>query len=110
MTFTDIATRKGLRIMESGTKEEKTEFCTQWARKHKMPALEGTEKQVAWAEVLRIERVWEWIKTALIDQDQELANRATRVMREAADVKYWINTRFDTDSHALERWESGRWK
>lgn len=110
MTYNDIISLKGQRILESGTKEEKTEFCAKWARKHKMPALTGTEKQVAWAEVLRVERSLEWITTALHHKDQELANRFTCVIREATEAKYWITTRYDTEGTAIDRWERGSWK
>lgn len=105
MTYDDIISLKGQLILESGTKEEKTEFCAKWARKRKLPALEGAEKQVAWAEVLRVERSVEWIWTAALNSDQELANRAVRVMRGAKDAKYWITARYDTNDYAIDRWE-----
>ena len=110
MTYENIISLKGQRILESGTKEEKTEFCAKWAKKRKLPELVGTEKQVAWAEVLRVERSVEWIWGALLDGDRELANRATRVMREATSAKYWITSRYDTNDFAIERWEQDRWK
>lgn len=105
MKYDDIISLKGQRILESGTNEEKTEFCAKWARKRKLPALEGTGKQVAWAEVLRVERSAEWIWTAALNSDQELANRAVRVMRGAKDAKYWITARYDTNDYAIDRWE-----
>ena len=105
MTYDNIISLKGQHILESGTNEEKTEFCAKWARKRKLPVLVGTEKQVAWAEVLRVERSVEWIWTAVLNSDQELANRAMRVMRGAKDAKYWIDARYDTNDYAIDRWE-----
>lgn len=84
-------------------------MCREWAQSRGLPVLEGTEKQVAWAEALRYSNLKGWIKYArlLIPEVYKVeSDKILEVARTETAAKFYIKTRYECDViEAVKMWE-----
>lgn len=93
----------------SNSKTENTRLCREWAQQRGLPALEGTEKQVAWAEALRYSNLKAWTEYAKLLKKEDMALRGEKILdvaRTETDARFYIETRYECDViEAVRMWE-----
>ena len=69
-----------------------------YAREYGFPPLEGTPKQIAWAETIRYEKFWEWnfemqdnLNSMRPEAAIEQAQRTMELIYRLRRAKTWIN-------------------
>ena len=78
-------------------KEEETAQAKAWAKEKGLPDLEGTEKQIAWAEVIR-KRLFDELEKIQLDSDQEpielqAAKEIEAAWKKENQSRFWIDER-----------------
>lgn len=93
----------------SRDREANLKACREWATGHNLPALEGTEKQVAWAEALRYSQFQTWAKVASVfvpEVARPMRDKIVEVVRGETDARFYIDTRNEDDVFdAVKQWE-----
>ena len=90
---------------------ERNQAHAEEAKSAGLPALTGTEKQIAWAETLRVELYKKWIKEAQIYKNPaETVKRLNAMTLAETSAKFWIDHRHDWVFAALDIYEKRRKK
>lgn len=79
-------------------KEAASEAAVAYATEADLPALQGTEKQIKWAEVLRAKRMQE-VDKMIEDAKTPMSDRGQRILNhlyEQSDARLWIDTRMES--------------
>lgn len=71
--------------------EEKKEKVRAWVGDHTLPALSGTPKQVAWAESIRLDKLFEFAE--MIGSSKRVAGWFWSWLENEASAKFWIESR-----------------
>ena len=83
------------------SKQEAIQKAVTWAKERGLPELEGTEKQVAWAETIRKK----WIETLERLPLTENEEKALLFLQGQTKARFWIDSRFE-DSKSMLKWAS----
>ena len=84
--------------------QQECEKAAAWAAQEGLPALNGTEKQVAWAQSIRKERLEQALYP--LEHNRRLLIRCTEaylVMRRATNSSWWIENRFREGHSMIEK-------
>lgn len=92
-------------------KAEAADAATKFAEDNALPALTGSDKQIAWANTIRLKKIAQIDAVCVVSSDApaELADhiaKAVAAVKAQADARYWIDNR-DADVRALVRAAAG---